>query len=280
MLSQPKIIYVKNKELLEEIHKSKKTYCYFVDPRYSDYNTIVDNVEKVTLELAQEVMDEHNNKPRKTEDFVPIESVDDVVFRVMTHEHIPLCDDKKKRSRSIGGEGRLRTNFPPFKHYVFIDGVLTEVGRSHWKDALHNGDFSQDHGRLTNGLARRFDMMASKLAMKSCYRSYSYVQEMKQSAVLQLVMNGLQFDEFRGNNPFAFYTTTLKHAFTRVLNLEKRHRDIRDDLLVMAGANPSHTRQFSNEQSQRPPEPAVKDVLTLPAKRGRKPKEKNPQVEV
>jgi hypothetical protein len=86
---------------------------------------------------------------------------------------------------------------------------------------------------------------------------------MKSAALLQLCLAGLQFDESKSSNPFAFYTTTVCHSFTRVFNLEKRNQDIRDDLLIAAGAAPSHTRQIAHEMAKHEP-------TKLVGKRGRK----------
>ena len=66
-------------------------------------------------------------------------------------------------------------------------------------------------------------------------------------AILQLSQIGLQFNEAKSNNPFAYYTAAVNNSFTRVLNLEKRSQNIRDDLLEEAGLNPSHTRTFNAE---------------------------------
>jgi hypothetical protein len=79
----------------------------------------------------------------------------------------------------------------------------------------------------------------------------TYVDEMRAHALLQLSQIGLQFDESKSDNPFAFYTTAIRNCFTRVLNVEKKNQHIRDDLLIMAGAKPSMTRQINNELEQR-----------------------------
>ena len=54
MAAVTKIKYLTNKDLLEEIHRSKGTYCEFVDPRYANYDIIVDDLAKVTTERLAE----------------------------------------------------------------------------------------------------------------------------------------------------------------------------------------------------------------------------------
>lgn len=73
----------------------------------------------------------------------------------------------------------------------------------------------------------------------------TYVDEMKSTALLQLSQIGLQFDESVSANPFAYYTMALQNSFTRVLNIEKRNQNIRDDILEMNSLTPSFSRQSS-----------------------------------
>jgi hypothetical protein len=70
---------------------------------------------------------------------------------------------------------------------------------------------------------------------------------MRGQAILQLTMIGLQFNELKSQNPFAYFTTVINNSFTRVLNLEKRNQNIRDDLLEEEGLDPSNTRIFNAE---------------------------------
>jgi hypothetical protein len=70
---------------------------------------------------------------------------------------------------------------------------------------------------------------------------------MRGQAILQLSQIGLQFNEAKSENPFAYYTAAVNNSFTRILNLEKRNQNIRDDLLEENGLNPSSTRTFNAE---------------------------------
>lgn len=75
----------------------------------------------------------------------------------------------------------------------------------------------------------------------------TYVDEMKGQAILQLSQIGLQFDESKSENPFAYYTAAVTNSFTRILNVEKKSQNIRDDLLEENGLSPSMTRQSKEE---------------------------------
>ena len=119
--------------------------------------------------------------------------------------------------------------------------------RSHWEGSKENGYFSVDHGKTTDKLARMYMMLCNRYSMRANWRGYTYVDEMRGQALLQLAQIGLQFNEQKSVNPFAYYTAAINNSFTRVLNLEKRSQNIRDDLLEEGGLNPSFTRTFNAE---------------------------------
>jgi hypothetical protein len=75
----------------------------------------------------------------------------------------------------------------------------------------------------------------------------TYLDEMKGQALLQLSQMGLQFDEYKSDNPFSYYTASVSNSFTRVFNLEKKNQDLRDDLLIDVGSSPSFSRQLALE---------------------------------
>jgi hypothetical protein len=266
-----KVNYLNNRDILKEIHKSKKTYCAYKNfDSDSDFDIIVSDVKKINKARIKEARALKITKWKKEtgEELQPKDIADtDLVFRVMTWDHIPLVPKKptkaqlKKRAKieemfddidearededyGIDDEVHAKVNFPPFQHYrVDENGEPYKVGQSHWKGTLDNGKFSKDHGQMTNKLAHMFIKLCERYATRSNWRGYTYNEEMRGQALLQLSQIGLQFDESKSDNPFAYYTAAITNSFTRVLNIEKKNQSIRDDILEMNGLNPSWTRQ-------------------------------------
>ena len=266
-----RVNYLNNRDILKEIHKSKKTYCVYENfDTDSDFDIIVADVKKINKTRIKEARQLKITKWKKEtgEELNPKDIADtDLVFRVMTWDHIPLVPKKptkaqmKKRAKieemfddideardqedyGIDDHVHAKVNFPPFQHYkVDEDGNPYKVGQSHWKGTLENGKFSKDHGTMTNKLAHMFIKLCERYATRSNWRGYTYNEEMRGQALLQLSQIGLQFDESKSDNPFAYYTAAITNSFTRVLNIEKKNQSIRDDILEMNGLNPSWTRQ-------------------------------------
>jgi hypothetical protein len=112
---------------------------------------------------------------------------------------------------------------------------------------MENGNFSKTHGKATDKLAMMWLKLVDRYATRGNVRGYTYNDEMKGQAILQLSQIGLQFDESKSNNPFAYYTAAVTNSFVRVINLEKRNQNIRDDILEMNDLKPSHTRLHEGE---------------------------------
>jgi hypothetical protein len=107
-----------------------------------------------------------------------------------------------------------------------------------------------------------FLKLCERYATRSNWRGYTYNEEMRGQALLQLSQIGLQFDESKSQNPFAYYTAAITNSFTRILNIEKKMQNIRDDILEMNGLNPSWTRQNSGKAYQKPGEVTIIDPST------------------
>jgi hypothetical protein len=274
-------LFVNNKDLLTEIHKSKTSYCTFINQSEDhEYDLIVELLESTLFQCFEfALLPENLEKARKTRASRLGKDVSeildsDIVFRIMTWDHIPLSKKlprkivKKKTAKDIidfdddsddvfadledsskvavDDLVHVKVNFPPFQHFR-LDKMNTMQcsGKSHWRGDLLGGEFCKDHGQITTKLAKMYIMMCEKYALKYNWRGYSYVDEFKNSAILQLTYVGLRFNEARSSQAFSYITQTIHNAFLRVLGTEKKSHNIRDDLLEMNNLNPSYSRQGS-----------------------------------
>jgi len=172
--------YLNNRDILKEIHKSKKTYCKFTTPENGDFDIIlpgIGNINKTNIaegrklraeRLGRAAFDaaqaESSTKLKLDEFKVNTRDVPatDVVFRIMTFEHVPIDPTggkkKKKEIKELFTDENqditildeevnddkpvkyTKCNFPPFFHYkVNEEGEPYLVGKSHWKGDVDAG---------------------------------------------------------------------------------------------------------------------------------------------
>lgn len=247
--------YLTNKDLLSAIHESKNTYCEYDHVKYARYDLIVYSLENVTVDMleaarlkrlsdafAEAKKDKKAPPPNLSVDDFP---QDEIVVRLMTFEHVPYNPAKFDKAKTVA-EKHIRCPFPPFQHFVWNEGVWACVGRSHWKQ----GQFSITHGRTTNRLGAMWMKLVDRYGHRGNWRGYSYLEEMKAQALLQLSQVGLQFDESKSLNPFSYYTSVVSTSFLKILTTEKKSQSIRDDLLIMHNHMPSNTRQTEDAMKQ------------------------------
>ena len=256
--------YLNNKDILKEIHKSKNTFNSYVDKEYGEFDIILLDVDKINIRTIAEAK---RNKAKRlsTADYEArkmagekVKQADceidyrkitkeELIFRIMTFDHIPDEPGRKKNPKTTA-DTKTKLNFPPFQHYKFDDeGNLQCVGKSHWIGGMENGYFSKTHGKATDNLAMMWMKLCDRYATRGNVRGYTYNDEMRGQAILQLAQIGLQFDESKSQNPFAYYTAAVTNSFVRVINIEKRNQNIRDDILEMNDLNPSYTRLHQGE---------------------------------
>jgi DNA-directed RNA polymerase specialized sigma subunit len=117
-------------------------------------------------------------------------------------------------------------------HYVTNAQLLEEI-----QACKNNGN------KLSSKLAGYLHMIAERYSYSSSFGGYSFREDMVSFAVVNLATNWYKFDPAKSDNPFAFYTTAVYRSFLQYLADEKKQRDIRDNLLIDAGANPSFSFQ-------------------------------------
>ena len=255
-----KVNYLNNRDLLAEIHKSKNTFTSYTDDGFNQFDVILPSLDKINIRTTAEAkrarakrIGQKEYEQRKADgekikqadcevDYRKINKTD-VIFRVMMFDHIPDDKGRKKKPKTVA-DTKEKLNFPPFQHYKFNeDDELVCVGKSHWVGGMENGYFDKTCGQATNKLAMMWMKLCERYATRGNVRGYTYNDEMKGQAILQLAQIGLQFDESKSNNPFAYYTAAVTNSFVRIINIEKRNQNIRDDILEMNHMNPSFTRQ-------------------------------------
>lgn len=109
------------------------------------------------------------------------------------------------------------------------------------KDMLAELIKSKKNGKLTNELSNMIMMLTKKYSQHPWFINYSYIDDMCSFALLTVVKMWNNFDPEKGSNAFAYFTQIIKRAFYQYKIQEKKHRNIRDKLLIQNGENPSFT---------------------------------------
>jgi hypothetical protein len=278
--------YLNNKDILKQIHISKTSYCSYrnrdLDNQQDFIVEDVSEINDVVIYLAREARAKRLSKELDKSEKLTVADIDkcDVVIRVMTLEHIPLIPKKKPKSANAPQNTILdvidelnidnasesvenktvdediilvhtKTNFHPFFVYrVDENNTPYIVGKSHWKGTLEDGAFCLRHGKTSDELAKMYMKLCDRYGTRSNWRGYTYNDEMRGAALIQLIQVGLKFNELKSDNPFAYYTAIVTNSFTRVLLNEKKMQNIRDDILEENGLVPSWTRQQTTSDAK------------------------------
>lgn len=208
---------VYKRDLLAEIWKSKLSYCQIHDKDFITPDQIVSDLSEVT---------DHG-----------------ITVRHDTDKHIPLATATGK-----GKHGHLegQIGFVPFILYrTSLDAkgklAFKEVARSHHRNGIFNP--SPPRSGMTPKLAQLLMTMVESYSRKGNWRGYSWIDDMRSEALVNLTMNVLKFDESKSDNPHAYITRCIETTFLRELRKHKRQGEIRDTLLMEEGLKPSHAAQ-------------------------------------
>jgi len=116
------------------------------------------------------------------------------------------------------------------------------------RNYLNNADLleetikSQEQDQMTDKLASMLMVLCDRYRASKTgnFTRYTYFDEMKSNALENLVKNAWRkFNAEKFENAFAWYTQCVHNSYIQYLKYEKRHRDIRDSLLVNAGLDAS-----------------------------------------
>jgi DNA-directed RNA polymerase specialized sigma subunit len=114
------------------------------------------------------------------------------------------------------------------------------------RDLLAETIKSKEQGQMTDKLARMLQMLCARYGSRANFANYTYNEDMQAYAMCSLCKTWSAFNPEKSSNAFAFFTQCVKNSFIQYLKQEKRQRNIRDELLVEHGLNPSYTYQLEN----------------------------------
>ena len=109
------------------------------------------------------------------------------------------------------------------------------------KMLLEEFHVSAEAGKMSEKLAKMLMLICERYARKGIYANYTYNEDMQAFAMMNLVKSWKSFNPEKSNNPFAYFTSCVTNSFLQYLNQERKHRNIRDALLIENGMDPSFT---------------------------------------
>lgn len=115
-------------------------------------------------------------------------------------------------------------------------------------DLLRELAISNKQNKISDSLAKMLFELTNRYAKVPRFVNYTYNDDMRSFALLIITKVWRSFDCTKSQNPFAYFTQTIKRAFFQFDNMERKQRDIRDALLIDGGQNPSfsYTERYSD----------------------------------
>ena len=132
------------------------------------------------------------------------------------------------------------------KNYLNNADLLEQVRIS--KEKMKNNPSLQPGECMTNELALMFSVLVDRYAQKPNWSGYSYLEELKGEAIVNLVNKWHKFDCDKYDKPFAYYTTLVERSFKGQIQKEKKPQKVKDAILADMGEMPSFAAQEENSQ--------------------------------
>ena len=97
-----KVNYLNNRDILKEIHKSKSTYCSYLEREYAQFDIILPSIDKINQRTVAEARRNKADRiKRETGEIVdPVKlNNQELVFRVVCWDHIPMVPKKLTKAQ-------------------------------------------------------------------------------------------------------------------------------------------------------------------------------------
>ncbi len=108
------------------------------------------------------------------------------------------------------------------------------------RDLLAQVVHCQQTGKMSNELVKMLTLLVERYSTKGNLAGYSYIEDMRSHAMVNLVTAWKKFNPDKSNNPFAFFTECVKNSFNQYLNYEDKESTAKNELLIAYGLDPSY----------------------------------------
>jgi len=138
------------------------------------------------------------------------------------------------------------------KNYLNNKDIITQ-----WKLSFEQDAMNDEFTKMMMLLTRKY---SSKMRFNVCD---SFRDDMEAFALMTVTKVWRSFNPEKSNNPFAYFTQVIKRAFYQYQNIERKQRNISNELLVDAGHDPSHAFMVEYEFQNYDPHEAGGDITIL-----------------
>jgi len=96
------------------------------------------------------------------------------------------------------------------------------------------------NGVMSRELAEMFLLLVERFSRRGNFNQYSYIDDMRGKAMLDICQKWKQYDVTRANNnAFSYFTELVKNSFVYFITVEKKQTRARDEILIDMGKTPS-----------------------------------------
>jgi hypothetical protein len=113
------------------------------------------------------------------------------------------------------------------KNYINNADLLTEIALSHQQN------------KMTEKLGHMLILLCKRYIQIPRFAKYTYTDDMQGFALMTICRVWKSFNAEKSQNPFAYFTQCIHHAYFQYNNQERKQRDIKDEIRIRSGYNPS-----------------------------------------
>lgn len=135
------------------------------------------------------------------------------------------------------------------------------------KDMLKEWQSSYDSNAMTNTFANMIMLLTKRYSSKVRFNVCdTFRDDMESFALMTVTKVWRSFNPKKSDNTFAYFTQVIKRAFYQYQNMERKQRDISNELLLEHGQSPSHAYMVEYEYRNFSAEDAGGDIKTVSGK--------------